>query len=81
MAKLLRRVTLARIREGRVGLLGPDTGRRRRWWELTLECGHIVERYCTYVRGAPFGVRDVRPAPQRARCDLCAPVANPPAVA
>jgi hypothetical protein len=34
--------------EGRGGLLGPDTSRRTRWWELDLECGHRVERTVRY---------------------------------
>jgi hypothetical protein len=40
-ARPLRAVTASRLFSGRGSLLG-DQGRRRRWWELTLECGHQV---------------------------------------
>lgn len=67
-----------RIREGRGGVLGPDTDRRARWWEMRAECGHLVERS---VRYTPSGegrgyVRhrartDILPAPARVRCEHC----------
>lgn len=48
-------------RAGRGSVLGPDTNRRAHWWELTLVCGHIVERT---TKG------------RRARCDYCPPGAD-----
>ena len=63
--------------EGRGSVLGPDTSRRTRWWELTLECGHVVERTVSYdpnTRPAMKHARnkgDVLPAPKRARCYEC----------
>lgn len=65
-------------REGRGGILGPATSRRLRWWELTLSCGHEVERNVRYKpignpRGGTQGrsLSDVLPAPKRIRCDSC----------
>lgn len=69
------------IHEGRGSLLGPDTSRRTRWWEATLDCGHVVERTVRY--GPPRDGRrtrggtqhrlltDVLPAPKRVRCEFC----------
>lgn len=77
----LRDVTSASLAEGRGGVLGPDTTRRARWWEITLECGHWTERSVKYGprpaddRRRPYGARalsDVLPAPIRVRCDECA---------
>jgi len=65
---------------GRGSVLGPDTFRRLRWWELKLECGHEVERTVKYkpVPGGslangwhPRPATDALPAPTRARCDYC----------
>lgn len=41
---------------GRGSVLGRDTARRTAWWELTLDCGHEVERtvrYSPQKRGQP----------------------------
>jgi hypothetical protein len=68
--------------EGRGGLLGPDTSRRTRWWELDLACGHTVERTVRYRPRANPGARSrggtqhrsadaVLPAPKRVRCEFC----------
>ena len=73
-----RLVTGAIQRSGRGSVLGPDTSRRTRWWELTLDCGHIVERSVRYKkngRGFP-GSRgrkqeDALPPPGHARCEFC----------
>jgi len=71
-------VTEARMHAGRGSLLGPDTRRRARWWELTLSCGHVVIRNVQYMPredGNPGHERrfagDARPAPKRIRCDEC----------
>lgn len=76
-APLRARVGEARLHEGRGSVLGPDTSRRTRWWEMTLECGHIVERTVKYdpKRERPFrrarSLGDVLPPPTRARCEQC----------
>lgn len=68
--------------EGRGSVLGPDTSRRTRWWELTLACGHKVERTVRYRPLQPRRARqrggtqhrsldDVLPAPRRVRCEFC----------
>lgn len=65
---------------GRGGLLGGDTTRRTAWWVLRLECGHQVERVVKYLpaESARVGgtqsrsITDVRPAPKRVRCEMCA---------
>jgi hypothetical protein len=68
--------------EGRGGLLGPDTSRRTRWWELDLDCGHKVERTVRYRPRQPPYARQrggtqhrsasaVLPAPKRVRCEFC----------
>lgn len=64
---------------GRGSVLGPDTSRRTRWWELRLECGHEVERTVRYSKRPGPAARysrarsgsDVLPAPKRVRCELC----------
>lgn len=72
----------ARQKSGRGSVLGPDTARRTRWWELPLECGHTEERIVRYrphqdgwpaqVGGTQHrGKDDVLPAPKRVRCDRC----------
>ena len=73
-------VKAGHVREGRGGLLGPDTERRTRWRELTLECGHVVERTVRYkpaerpqVGGTQCRPLDaVLPAPKKVRCEYCA---------
>lgn len=70
------------LMSGRGSFLGPDTYRRTHWYELTLECGHIVERNVKYkprsdgraVRSGGWQPRhseDALPPPKRARCDHC----------
>ena len=55
---------------------------RARWWELTLECGHQVERSARYTKGAaggrgfaalhhPAPHDAMLPAPKRVRCTQC----------
>jgi hypothetical protein len=74
-----RAVVNAERRTGRGSMLGPDTSRRARWWELELQCGHKTYRT---VRYKPSGnpqrggtqhrdINDVLPAPKRVRCELC----------
>ncbi len=68
------------VYEGRGGVLGPDTDRRTRWWEMTLECGHQVERTVSYRTPTPGeyvnrrhrSYTDVLPHPRRVRCEQCA---------
>lgn len=70
-------VVEARERSGRGGILGPSTSRRTRWYDLTLECGHIVERTPEYedrdpsLKGQPRNWHQALPPPERARCDFC----------
>jgi hypothetical protein len=72
----LMRVIHSSEREGRGSFLGPDTTRRTRWYELTLECGHVVERTMKYKprtgRKAngwhPRSIDDALPPPRRAQC-------------
>lgn len=69
------------LREGRGSVLGPDTARRARWWEMRLSCNHVVERFVRY-RPLPPDERqhggtqhrsraDVLPAPKQVVCDWC----------
>lgn len=68
-------------REGRGSFLGPDTDRRARWWEVTLDCGHRAEPFVRYRsdESLPKGDRysrgrdlaDVLDPPRRVRCDYC----------
>lgn len=75
----LRHVRASHLKEGRGSVLGPDTDRRARWWELRLECGHTVERAARYW---PLGAGhqrqrsrfDVLAAPKRTRCGSCPPL-------
>lgn len=71
-------------RSGRGSLLGPETPRRTRWWNLTLECGHTAERtvrYGPHANGYPAqrggtqhrSSADILPAPKRVRCERCLP--------
>jgi hypothetical protein len=70
------------LREGRGSVLGPDTSRRTRWWDMQLECGHKVERivryrplYPTQRGGTQHRSRsDVLPPPHRVRCEFCSAV-------
>lgn len=70
-------VVNANQRTGRGSLLGPDTPRRTSWWELTLECGHQVERFVSYppreprMKGRERSWTEALPPPKRARCDEC----------
>jgi hypothetical protein len=73
-----RKVKAARLRVGRGSVLGPDTGRRPRWWELDLECGHTAERHVRYRRlavpqsqGTRRTAGDVLPAPVLVSCAPC----------
>lgn len=74
-----RDVDKALMHSGRGSVLGPDTPRRTRWWELVLaECGHREYRHARYRKTSPplpQGTRrtsgDVLPAPKRVRCAAC----------
>ncbi len=73
----LRGVVKATMMTGRGSVLGPDTDRRVRWYELRLDCGHVVERNARY-NPHPSGQRqrarrdrDALPAPKRVRCEMC----------
>lgn len=72
-----RDVTAAHEFDGRGSVLGPDTNRMARWWELTLTCGHTVERSVRYgprTKGRKHGRRtaaDVTPPRARVRCGYC----------
>lgn len=73
-----RDVTEAVLRTGRGSVLGPDTGRRTRWWDLLLSCGHHAERHARYRKldsPAPQGTRraaaDVLPPVTRVSCPEC----------
>lgn len=70
--------------EGRGSVLSPDTPRRTRWWELTLECEHHAQRtvrygphqngYARQRGGTQYrSASDILPAPKRVRCDACMP--------
>lgn len=64
---------------GRGSVMGPDTTRRTRWWNLKLECGHEVERTVKYKPakhpqrgGTQHRSRsDVLPHPNKVRCEYC----------
>jgi hypothetical protein len=65
---------------GRGSVLGPDTSRRTKWFELRLSCGHEVERAVRYRSLGPRASRggtqhrsgrDVLPPPRRVRCEHC----------
>lgn len=65
-----------RLCEGRGSVLGPDTTRRTRWWEGTLECGHGFERTVKYAKREARYPRarrldDVLDPPKRVRCHDC----------
>lgn len=79
-----RKVERAELHAGRRfyrGLVGPDTARRARWWNLFLACGHVVQRTARYAP-LPEGTSQrggtqqrsgnhVLPAPKRVRCEEC----------
>lgn len=75
----LRLVTASVARSGRGSLLGGDTWRRVRVWNLTLDCGHHIQRSVKYRPGtgdlggpgSDHSLGDLLPAPRRARCDFC----------
>jgi hypothetical protein len=80
----MRAVTTAVFHEGRVNLFFcHGRGIYGRWWDLTLECGHNVERGVRYEPGASNGRRGYArmhhqppltaalPAPKRVRCEVC----------
>lgn len=79
--RLMRDVVTAQLREVRGSILGPDTSRRLRMWQLDLSCGHRVDRRATYPpqggRRAngwhPRGLSEANPSPKRALCDYCKP--------
>lgn len=65
---------------GRGSILGPDTDRRTRWWDLKLECGHFDQRIVRYRKDHRYTGRGkvrhrsadaVLPAPKRIRCESC----------
>lgn len=78
----LRAVVSAQIRAGRGSLLGPDTHRRKRFWRMRLECGHVDDRDVKYrpldegerpIRGGQRNrpMTDALPAPKMIRCWAC----------
>lgn len=77
-----RRVVEARVDEATTGLLS-SRRRLKRWWELRLECGHIVERPVRYtdvpsrhVHGGRAAA-DLLPAPAHVWCEECARTNDP----
>lgn len=79
MKRKLKAVISSQLREVRGGLLGPDTSRRVRMYELQLECGHRVDRFVKYPPRSgprangwhPRRLSEALPAPKRALCDEC----------
>jgi hypothetical protein len=78
MVRVWRDVTHAELHSGRGSVLGPDTSRRTRWWELVLTCGHRKVGNVRYRKTSPplpKGTRrasdDVLPAPRRVSCPEC----------
>lgn len=76
--RIWQKVTDAQLRTGRGSVLGPDTTRRTRWWELTLECGDKTERNAAYQRERSHGdkwdprvAEDLLPPPKRVVCETC----------
>lgn len=77
-----RDVTESVLRAGCGSVLGPDTRRRTRWWDLRLECGHHVERHVRYRKldsparqGTRRAAADVLPPVARVACRECARLA------
>lgn len=78
--KALRKATTARIRKGASIGLG---GGMCRWWDITLECGHQVERPVRFPKQTGFvrrgfaaiyhkrALSEALPAPKRCRCEIC----------
>lgn len=86
MTRPLRPVQSSKLRSARGSVIGPDTNRRIRYWELELDCGHNVERSVKYKPRTskhrangwhPRKEADVLPAPARARCDYCVAASTP----
>ena len=82
MTQPLRDVVSSSMTVGRGSLLGGDTFRRVRMFNLILSCGHLVQRRVRYRQNlryrqggsAPVRSRDdALPAPRRARCEECKP--------
>lgn len=79
----MRNVVKAILREGKSNPVLNDW-LYIRWYELTLDCGHEIERNCRYEPGASNGRRGwarlhhppslskVLDPPKRARCEKCA---------
>jgi hypothetical protein len=69
-----RKVVKDQLLEGRGGVFRIDS-RGARWYELTLECGHEVERTCRYTkidrRQISRSLNDALPAPKKVRCEFC----------
>ena len=79
-ARPMRTVTESYWRSGRGSLLGGDTSRRVRWWELQLECGHTVQRFLRYTKQdrpnrsggwTSREIDDALPPPRHVHCDYC----------
>jgi len=75
----LRKVVKAHIREGGWSVMHGEC--KGRWHELTLECGHVVERGARYNPPGPRGWGSMwsppprpcmLPPPRRIRCHQCA---------
>lgn len=77
-----RAVVKQSLHSGRGSVLGPDTARRQRWYDLDLECGHAVQRTARYRHmddrqrqdeawRRKRSAADVLPAPKRVRCEHC----------
>lgn len=76
-----RSVTTVSMHEGLVSPILLNQDRYARYWILTLDCGHEVERLARYHPKTPGWVRDgasyqrntedLRPAPRRVRCYKC----------
>lgn len=60
--------------EGSHNGMNRSNSRTARWWELTLSCGHFVERNARLVKegGTPGTVmEDVVDPPKKVRCERC----------
>ncbi len=80
----LRNVVKSMEREGRSSFnFCHGQGIYSRWYDLTLECGHVVERTARYEKGASGDNRGyarqhhqppsnkMLPPPKRVRCEFC----------